>query len=313
MPNDVFFRGKSAETGFRSPELEKIYRLVLMLSEINRGELNQYLALRGGTAINLCYQQLPRLSIDIDMVLVRDGDREKMLADRGHLQRQLPKLAEAQGYKVDAYLKEYLLDTFQLKYENVFRAPDNIKVEINYIAGRVPIDPFEMRKPHDLFELDPDPVQTLSVNEVYASKVEALIKRHAARDLFDVYQLANTSLVQVSELRPRTLFSCCVELPYDFRSELGTNPANPITQKQISDELRPYLRKKAEFDLAEAKKTVGGYCQELFNLETGHRDFLDNLFDKGVYSPELLFPGKIHLRDHPGIKWRLQQLSKKAS
>jgi hypothetical protein len=307
----VFFRRKSAETGFRGPELEKIYRLILMLSEINRADLNEYLALRGGTAINLCYHRLPRLSIDIDIVLVRDGDSDKMLADREYLQRQLPQIAKAQNYRVDPYLRDYSLDIFQLKYENAFHAQDSIKVEINYVAGRVPIDPLEMRKPHDLFELEPEPVQTLSIHEVYASKVEALIKRHAARDLFDVYQLANTSLVQVSKLRSRTLFSCCVELPYDFRSALRTNPADPITQDQINNELRPYLRKKAEFDLAEAKQTVGGFCQKLLNLEPPHIDFLDNLFDKGVYSPELLFPSKIHLRDHPGMKWRLQQLSKK--
>jgi len=40
-----YFAQKSAETKFRAPELEKLYRLMLLLSELNRGELPEYLAL----------------------------------------------------------------------------------------------------------------------------------------------------------------------------------------------------------------------------------------------------------------------------
>jgi predicted nucleotidyltransferase component of viral defense system len=207
-------------------------------------------------------------------------------------------------------LKDYSLDSFQLKYENAYGGEDSIKVEINYIAGRVPIDPFDMRVPYDLFELHPSPIQLLSINEVYASKVEALMKRHAARDLFDVYQLAKYKLLQISDLRPRVLFSCCVEMPHDFRNELNQNPAAPITDEQIENQLRPYLREADKFDLNEAKQTVDVFCRELFTLAPTQRNFLDNLFDKRIYCPELLFTDRNHLREHPGIKWRLQQLSR---
>jgi len=311
MPNRAFFQRKSAETKFRAPELEKIYRLILMLSEINRGDLKDYLALRGGTAINLCYNQLPRLSIDIDWVLVRDGDKNNMQTDREYLRQQLPKIAEGTDYKVHPYLNDYSLDTFQLRYRNAFGAQDTIKLEINHIAGRVPIDPLESRKPYDLFETNPDPIQILSINEVYASKIEALIKRHAARDLFDVHQLAKSGLAQISDLRPRTLFSCCVEIPYDFRSKLGANPADPISPDQINNELRPYLHKDSELDLAKAKQTVGDFCKNLFSLEERQINFLNDLFDRQTYSPGLLFPGRNDLSDHPAMKWRLQQINRK--
>jgi predicted nucleotidyltransferase component of viral defense system len=311
MPDRKFFQRRSAETKFRAPELEKIYRLILMLSEINRSNLKDYLALRGGTAINLCYNQLPRLSVDIDWVLVRDGDKNHMQTDREYLRQQLPKIAEGAGYRVDPYLRDYSSDTFQLRYINAFGGQDTIKLDINYIAGRVPIDPLESRKPYDLFETYPDSIQILSIHEVYASKIEALIRRHAARDLFDVHQLAKLGLAPISDLRPRTLFSCCVEIPDDFRSKLGANPADLITPNQIIDELRPYLRKDAQFDLTEAQQTVGDFCKNLFSLEQRHIDFLDNLFDRQTYSPDLLFPGRSDLRDHPGMKWRLQQLSRK--
>lgn len=109
-PTASFFQQKSADTGFNAAELEKVYRLGLMLAEINRGRLREYVALRGGTAINLCYNQLPRLSVDIDLVLVRDGDKGRMQADRAYLQEQLSAIAKAQNYEVDPYLRDYSLD-----------------------------------------------------------------------------------------------------------------------------------------------------------------------------------------------------------
>lgn len=244
------------------------------------------------------------------MVLVRDGDKEKMLADREHLRKQLVVVTKAAGYEIDSYLEDYAVDVFRLKYKNAFNAQDGIKVEINYVAGRIPIDPLEMHKPHDLFDLELEPVQTLSVHEVYASKVEALIKRRAPRDFFDVYLLATSNLVQIPELRSRTIFSCCVEIPYDFRDALKVNPADQITQEQVTNELQPYLRNDTEFNLTEAKASVGGFSQELLKLEQTQDEFLDRFFDRGEYVPDLLFPGKNHLKDHPGMKWRLQQLGK---
>jgi len=117
IPDVAYFQRKSAETGFHAPELEKIYRLSLMLTEINRGPLKEYLALRGGTAINLCYNQLPRLSVDIDLALIRDGNKERMQADRTYLRTQLPAIAKAQNYEVQSDLSDYSLDQFRLVQE----------------------------------------------------------------------------------------------------------------------------------------------------------------------------------------------------
>ena len=129
IPDRKYFQAKSADTRFRAPELEKIYRLMLILSEINRGTLNRYLALRGGTAINLCFtNELPRLSIDIGLVLTRDGDREAMLRDRKFVRRQMFGIFESAGYVTDSYLNHYALDQFDLKYANAFGGRDRVKI-----------------------------------------------------------------------------------------------------------------------------------------------------------------------------------------
>ncbi|MHB2037398.1 MAG: nucleotidyl transferase AbiEii/AbiGii toxin family protein [Nitrososphaerales archaeon] len=312
IPDRKYFQAKSADTRFRAPELEKVYRLMLILSEINRGTLNRYLALRGGTAINLCFtKQLPRLSIDIDLVLARDGDRETMLRDREFVRKQLLGIFKSAGYATDSYLNYYALDQFDLKYVNAFGGRDRVKAEINYLASRVPIYPIAKSKLHNIFDIDLESVRTLSRLEIYGSKIEALIKRNAPRDLFDVFYLAHNgrmSSEDTSKLRKCTIFSCCVEMNSDFRKSLSSNPADAIDAKRVNNELIPYVREGYNFNLASAKSTVGIFCKRLFKLRTNEEKFLREFFDYRQYKPKFLFPNQEYLVEHPGIKWRLQQM-----
>lgn len=58
--------------GFRPEMLEKIIRLIELLNEIfDNTYLKTRLALKGGTALNLFYFNFPRLSVDIDLILVQ--------------------------------------------------------------------------------------------------------------------------------------------------------------------------------------------------------------------------------------------------
>jgi predicted nucleotidyltransferase component of viral defense system len=311
IPDENYFNIISGRTGFLALPLEKLYRLIDILSEVNRGELKEYLALRGGTAINLCYNRLPRLSIDLDLVLTRNGDKSNMIADRSVVRQRITEILERGGYKADNHLNEYALDRFEAKYTNIYGSADRVKIEINYISSRVPIYPTANAEPFDLFDTSPEQIRTLSREEIFGSKIEALVKRHAPRDLFDVYSLARSNdQMDSSRLRKCTIFSCCVEIPWDFRPDLRRNPADAITEKEAASDLRPYLIRDMDFNLTEAKKIVGEFSRELFRLDGDELSFLENLFEKREYVIDLLFPGANHLRDHPGMKWRLQQIVK---
>ena len=62
---------------------EKVLRLTDVLYYINTNEfLKNKLVLKGGTAINLLYTDLPRLSVDIDLDFTGDYTREEMLSHR---------------------------------------------------------------------------------------------------------------------------------------------------------------------------------------------------------------------------------------
>ena len=73
----------SKKYGYVRNTFEKVLRLVEILDYINTSEvLKGKLALKGGTAINLLYDDLPRLSVDIDLDYTQNIDKEKMFKDR---------------------------------------------------------------------------------------------------------------------------------------------------------------------------------------------------------------------------------------
>lgn len=302
----------SADTRFPTLPLEKLYRIMLILSEVNAAELREYLALRGGTAINLCFEQLPRLSVDIDLVATRDGNKENMLRDKLTIRERLSEALVSAGYELDRHYGAYALDRFELKYRNIFDSSDRLKVEINYVSTRIPVyEPITVR-PTNLFDISMGSVRTLSFPEVYGSKIEASLKRGAARDLFDIYKLARRSeeRLELSKLRKCAIFSCCVEIPWDFRASLTHNPADNLHERHVRQDLHPFLRQNTEFDLSDMRDTVGRFWAGLFRLNPDEQQFLRSFFEDRKYLPTLLFPDKDHLKDHPGIAWRLRQLNR---
>jgi hypothetical protein len=77
----------------------------------------------------------------------------------------------------------------------------------------------------------------------------------------------------------------------------------------VATDLRPYLVRESGLNLSEAKRTVEDFCHELFKLDSDELSFLESLFEDKRYVIGLLFPNADHLRDHPGMKWRLQQMT----
>lgn len=66
IPTLEDLRRLAADTGFRAEILEKVVRLLSMLSGIRAHPfLSRRVALKGGTALNLFYFDLPRLSVDM--------------------------------------------------------------------------------------------------------------------------------------------------------------------------------------------------------------------------------------------------------
>ncbi|MDI6804213.1 MAG: nucleotidyl transferase AbiEii/AbiGii toxin family protein [Bacteroidota bacterium] len=92
----------SDKSGFRHDSLQKQMMLLDLLREINRHPLlSKQFVLKGGTAINLFWFQLPRLSVDIDLNYIGNPDRETMLKDRPKLEQEMKRLIQSRGISVE--------------------------------------------------------------------------------------------------------------------------------------------------------------------------------------------------------------------
>lgn len=81
--NKVYLGRKAENMGFVRDTLEKVLRIADILEYLNTNPLLQEsLALKGGTAINLTIFNLPRLSVDIDLDYLKNDSRDEMLKNR---------------------------------------------------------------------------------------------------------------------------------------------------------------------------------------------------------------------------------------
>jgi hypothetical protein len=149
------------------------------------------LAMKGGTALNLFLQDMPRLSVDIDVVFTRhDMPREaaiKAIEDElGAIRDRVARM----GYGVVAP------KTAEGHEAKLFiRADDaEVKVEVNYVF-RGTVQPVAKKTlvpaAREQFSASIE-LPTLSSAELYGSKLVAALDRQHPRDLFDVKLMLET-------------------------------------------------------------------------------------------------------------------------
>ena len=77
-------------TGFREDVVEKVLYLSAILDRLrSHPDLKDAWVLKGGTAINLFYLEVPRLSVDIDINYIGSRDLEGLRAARPGFERAI--------------------------------------------------------------------------------------------------------------------------------------------------------------------------------------------------------------------------------
>jgi predicted nucleotidyltransferase component of viral defense system len=103
MLRRIDFERIQRNTGFNLDLLEKSYNLTRVLQEIQaNGILKSNLTLKGGTALNFLYLDVPRLSIDIDFNYTGKLTRDGMLETRPLIERSIMEMGEKLGYEIKA-------------------------------------------------------------------------------------------------------------------------------------------------------------------------------------------------------------------
>jgi predicted nucleotidyltransferase component of viral defense system len=145
-------------------------------------------AMKGGTALNLFVQDLPRLSVDIDVVFINHQvDRDNALKEIAQELQRIEAAMAAMGYETRTR-KVHGGDEVKL---DIFSAEAEVKVEVNFVfRGTVlPIQTLSLsEKTQALFSKNIQ-VPVLSPSELYGSKLVAAMDRQHPRDFFDVLKM----------------------------------------------------------------------------------------------------------------------------
>jgi len=257
-------------------------------------------AMKGGTALNLFVQDLPRLSVDIDVVFINhQADRDKALEEIAQELQRIEAATAAMGYETRTR-KIHGGDEVKL---DIFSAEAQVKVEVN-VVFRGTVLPIQTRslseKTQSLFSKNIQ-IPVLSPSELYGSKLVAAMDRQHPRDFFDVLKMYESHGLNQEILdcfvaylaghnRPvhEVLFSNAQPIEETFKNEFVGMTSDPI---HLDDLLHTQKRLMAELPQA---------------LTQNHRNFLLSLVEA---TPDwTLLPFK-HLQAMPAIQWKLQHLS----
>jgi predicted nucleotidyltransferase component of viral defense system len=296
-------------SGFDAVQLEKVIRLRQLLIEFRKHPfLRQRLVLKGGTAVNVFYLELARLSVDIDLNYIGQLDREEMQRERPEIVKAVEQICKALGYKLQRGADDYALTEWFLTYQNHGGTSDQIQIEINFLM-RVCALPPQLWKALPIGDEVPCEFAVLAIEELFAGKIRAMIDRQHPRDLYDLFRFRKANLSYDSELMRKLAVLFGSTLNRDFRSYNMSRFAG-IDEEAIKRLLYPLLkagdRPTGPEMFAVAKPILEGVLD--------HRreaNFLEAMA-AGKYQPELLFPKDDaianRIRRHPALLWKAENV-----
>lgn len=258
-------------------------------------------AMKGGTAINLFVEEMPRLSVDIDVVYTNhESTRDEAMAEIASGLETARKQLASLGLEAEVESSQGGGETKLF----VRQGRHQVKIEVNHVF-RGTVLPVETRRlgarARDLFTTDLS-VPMLNEAELYGSKLVAALDRQHPRDLFDVLGLFARSGLSAGIVecfvcylaghnRPvhEVLFSNDLDTSIAFENEFTGMAQIPITLEEL---------KAVRFKLRETLIPA---------LTSNHRRFLLSLVGGEPEWGLMICP---HLSRLPAVQWKLKNLLK---
>lgn len=258
-------------------------------------------ALKGGTALNLFVQDLPRLSVDLDVVFVRhDMDRADALqAIKDELAAAAIRI-EGMGFMADVRQNKAGDEAKMFVTDNT----SSVKVEVNFVFRGTVLPPVRSSltaAAQSYFAANIE-LPILAIPELYGSKLVAAMDRQHPRDLFDVQNMFDKFgmpsefvdcfvVYLAGHNRPvhEVLFAQSHPLAQVFTSEFAGMTATAVTLEQLEA-----TRVRLFESLPKA-------------LTPAHRAFLLSLVKAEPDWSQMPFA---HLQELPAIRWKLMNLAK---
>ena len=252
-------------------------------------------ALKGGSAINLFYQDLPRLSVDIDLVYLPMEKRDVAIENINKSLELMKSALEVNGFRAN------IVGAMNSRKIYCSNEETTIKIEPNYtIRGTLlPVSLLDVvPKVRDRFGFAK--MNVLAFEELYAGKLCAALDRQHPRDLFDVCKL-----YEKYPSLPEELIQCFVVYL------LGHNrPVHELLDCEIQDRRETF---DGEFvgmtdelcDYAELQGALLRLKNDLKNRLEPYKKFISDFLALRTDFSEFPIPG---LQDLPAIQWKLRNL-----
>jgi len=263
-------------------------------------------AMKGGTAINLFLQNLPRLSVDIDVVYTDHvPGRDAALNQIGEELARAKAAIEKQGFNV-----KYSQTAAAGKQKGsdvkltVFSDETSVKVEVNYVFRGTLLAPQSRQlvpAARDRFNVD-FALPILHEAELYGSKLVAALDRQHPRDIFDVLHMYETfglpgdfvdAFVGYVAGHDRPVHELLCAKPKSLESAHDAEFIG-MTLEEVSVNTLHQIQARLHHELPRA-------------LTQQHREFLLSLVR---LAPDWDLMPYQHLKDMLAIRWKLQNLEK---
>jgi predicted nucleotidyltransferase component of viral defense system len=284
-------------------DANNIYRkqVQLLVRVLPLVDTEKCFALKGGTAINLFYRALPRLSVDIDLLYIPMEERELALINiRAALSRISKLITQTipESKVQDAHEQS---DALRLI---VIQGEVRIKVELSPVI-RGTVFPEERKEVSEEVEKEFGYVemQVASLPDLYAGKLCAALDRQHPRDLFDVkFLLENEGLTE--NLR-KTFLIFLISHQRPMSELLAPN------RKDISKIYETEFKRMAEVDvplkqLEEARENLIQQINE--NLTENEKKFLLSFKNKNPDWNLLEMANVAVISNLPSVRWKMINL-----
>ncbi len=297
----------AAQTGFRAETLERVIRLGEIAGDVARHPLlSRALVLKGGTAINLCFGEPRRLSVDLDFNYVGKLDREAMVAERPEIERALQVIAEGRRYLVQQSADEHGGRKMYLGYRSAAGTQDRIEVDVNYLY-RLPLGEPKALGLWQPPTFEQPVISIVGTEELASGKLVAFFDRVAPRDVYDVGHLS--SLPNWGSTRMRQVFlAMSASLPHPIHT-YGRDRLARLLTPRVEKELSPMLARSEKIDTDLLMERAWSTVQPLLELSSEEKEFVDRV-NGGELEPALIAAGDAVFASllirHPAVLWKVE-------
>ena len=258
-------------------------------------------ALKGGTAINLFYRDLPRLSVDIDLTYLPIKERAESLAE---INEAMDRIAAS----IEGGIKGAGTHRIQGGGGNATRVlarlgGTEIKIETSPVTRGVVHEP-DTRSVSDAVEEEFGfaEMQIVSFEDLFGGKLHAAVDRQHPRDLYDVKLLYENEGLTDELFRTFLIYVAS-----------SARPAHELLDPNFIDLDRPYAK---EFEgmtktpvsldeLLETRKRLIADIQSRFDAPT--KRFLLSLHEG---TPDFAAIDRTSAAGLPAVRWKLLNLNK---